>query len=113
MEFALEGERSTLSSLAKLTVGCMLFTFVPINSSSFWGLFWRAWGPFGVLLAPRGAQDDSGLHFFVFRSLFFVFYTALGTQGAPKGAPRTAKATNMVPRVVPKGAKSAPERVFS
>ena len=67
-----------------------------------------SWGTFGVLLAPRGAQGDSGLHFFA----FFYSWSALGDQEAPKGCPRNAKAIKMVPKVVQKGAKSDLERVF-
>ena len=61
--------------------------------SNFWGPFCRAWGAFGVLLAPRGAQADPGHHFF---ALFSTFGQLLDRFASPRGAKwtsRNAKAT--------------------
>ena len=66
------------------------------------GLLWRPFGPSG----RRGLFRTS----FVFS--FFDFWSALGAQRAPKGAPKSAKATKMMPKVFPKGSKSDPESVF-
>ena len=59
--------------------------------SSFWGLFWRAWGAFGVLLAPRGAQGDAGLRFFALFSTFGPLWEPKGRQKEPQGAQRLPK----------------------
>ena len=66
------------------------------------GHLWRAFGP-----------SERPVRFWTsFLRSFFDFWSALGAQEAPKGAPRSAKATKMVPKVVQKGAKSDLERVF-
>ena len=66
------------------------------------GHLWRAFGP-----------SERPVRFWTsFLRSFFDFWSALGAQEAPKGAPRSAKATKMVPKVIQKGAKSDFERVF-
>ena len=66
------------------------------------GHLWRAFGP-----SERPVRFRTS-----FLRSFFDFWSALGAQEAPKGAPRSAKATKMVPKVVQKGAKSDLERLF-
>ena len=104
MKFALEGDRSTLSSLAKLAVGCMSFYNVLLYFSSIGvhleGLG-RLWRPFG----PSGRPGRFRTSFF---HSFFDFWIALGAQGTPKGTPRSAKATEMVPKVLPTGHTGPP-----
>ena len=66
------------------------------------GRLWRSFGP---------SERPGRFWTSVFRS-FFDFWSAWGTQEAPKGAPRSAKAAKMVSKVVQKGAKSELERLF-
>ena len=66
------------------------------------GHLWRSCGP----------SERPGRFWTSFLGSFFDFWSALGAQEAPKGAPRNAKVTKMVPKVIQKGAKSDFERVF-
>ena len=66
------------------------------------GHLWRAFGP-----SERPVRFRTS-----FLRSFFDFWSALGAQEAPKGAPRSAKATKMVPKVIQKGAKNELEKLF-
>ena len=105
--------RSMRPSLScKVDCWMHVFSHVLVVFSSFWGPFCRAWGAFGVLWAPRGAQADSGPHFV---ALFSTFGQLLDRFASPRGAkwtPRNAKAIKMVPKVLPKGPKSDPKSRF-
>ena len=108
---AIRSRRRSMRPSLSCKVDCWMrvFSHVLVDFSSLWGQFCRAWGASGVLLAPRGAQADSGPHFV---ALFATFGQLLVDHFAsPRGAkwtPRSAKATKMVPKVFPKGAKSNP-----
>ena len=66
----IRSRRRSMRPSLSCKVDCWMHVFsdVLVYFSSFWGPFCRAWGAFGVLLAPRGAQGDSGPPFF---ALFF------------------------------------------
>ena len=102
MKFALEGDRSTLSFIAKLAVGCMSFSYFFLYFSSFWGPFWMSWGAFGALLVPRGAQGDSGLH-------FLAFFSTFGTLWAPRKRQKEAQGAQRRPKRCPKWSRRVPK----
>jgi len=81
---ALEGDRSTLSSLAKLTVGCMSFYYFFSIFRAFGVHFGGPGAPlasFWPLGAPRAIQD----------LIFSLFFRLLDRLGSPRGAKRSPK----------------------
>ena len=77
--------RSMRPSLScKVDCWMHVFSHVLVDFSSLWGQFCRAWGASGVLLAPRGAQADSGPHFFALLSTFGRLCQPKGRQMDPK-----------------------------
>ena len=61
-----------------------------------------SWGAFGVLLAPRGAHNDSGPHFFGRFPTFGALRRPKGRQKEPQGAQRRPKWYPKLSRRVPK-----------
>ena len=58
---------------------------------NFWRLFWKSWGTFGALLAPRSAQCDSGPNFCALFSTFGALWAPRKCQKEPQGAQRRPK----------------------
>ena len=107
VKLALVGDRSTLDFSVKLALRRPIFSLFLIYFSSFWGPFWRSWGAFGALLVPRGAQGDSGPHFFALFSTFGALWAprkrqkeAQGAQRRPKWCPKWSR---RVPKATSKG----------
>ena len=112
MKFALEGDRSTLSSLAKLAVEVCFFI---IFSSIFQAFRVHFGGPgaplasFWPLGAPRPIQD---LILSLFFRLLDNFWTALPAQGAPNGPQEAQRRTKWCPKCSLRGPKVIPKVDF-
>ena len=94
--------RRSIHPILSCKVDCWMYvcSYYFKSFSSFWGLFWRAWGAFGVLLAPRGVQGDS-------RPPFFSLFPTFGALGDAKGHPREPKRVQKSPKRRPKWSQSA------
>ena len=68
-----------------------------------------SWGAFGVLLAPGGAHNDSGPHFFGRFPTFGALRRAKGRQKKPQGAQRRP---TWCPEWSPRAPKALPNAYF-
>ena len=107
----IRSRRRSMRPSLSCKVDCWMHVFsdVLVDFSSLWGQFRRAWGASGVLLVPRGAQADSGPHFFALLSTSGQLLDRFASPRGATGTPRNARRSKWCPKCSRRGPKVSPK----